>query len=490
MVLESRETSETHHGAIQRTANQLGYSASSIRRWVADAETPATSVDGTANTEPAEGPDQNSAIDEPAGQTYAVTTTSADTIDTDSAIEESVTLYDLTQAIIRYKVLVIVGASLILLLVLGMSFTIENGSLAPRGDAKYESGVQISVVAPGTESLSSPEPSDSLSAVASGYADLLSSGEAADAIGQMSGYSLPDPLTATVGGGDVPLISTSVVGPTSDLAQAAALNAFEWLSQKIQQPLNPQPAVEPVPIVEVPVELDGPFSASVTVEIDASLVSVPGELLVLVDTSRGIPIAVPVSEQAGGAVEAVATLEPSTSIRLLLEARDGTRLDVLRLVLEQLPSSAPGFPSLTIALAANAIHGVGVDDEATWVFDSSAVTTNWIPGVPETEEATTESQQFQIALITAEPSSFQIGGRRGPLLGFAVLLIGFIGLLSIVVVVDTWRRQRHEDETSEAEPVVMSGGQTGVPAEIQVATETEVALHVSLDAGDSTHADR
>lgn len=469
LVFQMRQELGTTDGTVARVAAQLGYGRDSVRRWVAQAEIDAEDPASVSSAEWVRIYNRESVRTQPvppaARDPYD---TQVDVSDVQVPREGTVTLYALTQAIARYKVAVSVGLALLVLFVLGMSFTFEDGGPAPRGEAKFESGIQISVVAFGTEDLSTPQPSAELAAAASGYADLLSSAEAADVIGQMSGYKLTEPLITTTGEREVPLITATVSGPTSDQAKSAAVNAFEWLALKIQQPLSPVPAAEPDPVPEASVDLDEPFTSRIAVEVDASLASVPEDILVLVDTGRGLEMAVPVSKQAGGTVDSAAILEPNASIRLLLDTTDGTRIDTLVLVPEELPTTAPAFPVFAIGLDAGAVRTVDSGGEAVWRFDSSEISSNWIPGTPAAEEVLEQPQQYRIALITDEPSSIQTAGRRGPLLGLAVLLIGLIGLLTAVIIADTWHSQRIEQAFSEGGPLNATDGTSEVPAKTEL----------------------
>ena len=360
------------------------------------------------------------------------------------------TLYDLGQAIFRYRRFLFIGLGVLLIVVLALALDFGDGTLQWRGSAKYESGYQISVVAPGTVSLSEPETGDNLDSAASAYADLLSSGEAAQAVGDMTGYRLGEPIVAIVSD-DAPIISATVIGPTYDDAVAAALNSFEWLAQKIRQPLNAKPPVVIDPFVP-DVRLDEPFTTSMTVDVDESLFSVDNDLFVIIrggfESGPRQTIVVPVADRAGTSVLGAVAVDPNGSILMNLERADATPYGQLRLVPDPLPDSAKAYPSIEIGLGPAAVDSIVVEDEDTgeatriWRLNPAAITTQWLPGTPASAAIETTTEQFQIALLTDSPVALQIGGRRGPLLGFAVLIVGLIGLLAAVIIADTWRRDR------------------------------------------------
>jgi len=409
-----------------------------------------------------------------------------------------VTIYDLTQAIGRHKKFLLVGFGVLILGVLVLTLEFGDGGIQWRGGLKYESSFQISVVAPGTKSLNEPETADNLNGAASAYADILASGEAAEAIGIAAGYQLEEPVSASVSR-DAPIISASVIGPTPDEAKDAARSSFVWLAAKIQQPINAQPPVSRPPVVSE-VILDAPFDSAVTVVLDEGLSSVDGDVFIIVDAGAGKTIAVPIADRAGSTVSGAATLEPSGSIVLNLENADGTPYDLLRLVPEPLPRSATAYPSMEIQLGAQSVAAdvivVDEEDVEVWVFASGDITTEWIPGTPELRRETVTTSQFQIAMLTDEPTALQIGGRRGPLLGFTVLIVGAIALLAAVIVADTWRRDRDAHEISDVnfDPGEPPTGR--VPAAIapeELASETqggEVSLDVEImedfDTSDET----
>jgi len=369
-----------------------------------------------------------------------------------------VTIYELAQAIGRHKRFLLTGLSLLVLFVLILTFSYEDGGIVWRGGLKYESEFQVSVVAPGTKSLSEPRTADNLRSAAVAYADLLASEEAAVNIGELTGFLLSEPVETRTNG-ESPVIRATIIGPSPDLAKSAANNAFNWLAAKIQQPIDAQPPVETTQTTPE-VVLSGPFNSSITIVLTDTLSSVDDDVFVLVDVGPAQPIAVPVAARAGSSIATAATLEASGSLLMNLELSDGTFQDTLRLAPDPLPQSLPVYPSLEVRFDSGSIRiGQDEDEQPVWLFRPSAITTTWIPGTLDPIAPVT-TQQFQIAMLTDNPTAIQIGGRRGPLVGFAVLIVGLILLLSGVIVAEAWRRDR---DTREVSPLRISSEASVAP---------------------------
>lgn len=397
------------------------------------------------------------------------------------------TIYDLTEAIARYKRFLLVGFSVLALAVLVLTFEFADGGIQWRGGLKYESAFQISVVLPGTKSLNEPQVGDSLNGAALAYSDLLSSGEAAEAIGKTAGYQLSETVDADVSR-DSPIISATVIGPTPDLVRAAAESSFAWLTQKITQPLDSQPPVATVPVTPS-VTLNQPFSSSITVLLDQGLKGVDADLLLIVDAPQSQSFVVPIGDRAGTEVVGGAVLEPNGSLGLSLETTGGIEYDALRVVPDPLPRSAVAFPTLDIRIGRNGVDSVRNENgEILWELDSRDIEVEWIPGIAEVPGDPVITQQFQIAMLTDQPSTVQIGGRRGPLLGISALIVGSIGMLAAVVVADTWRRDRDQHEVSSDVTIAPSATESeGMSVDVEIldvsdtASGSEPQLHPADD---------
>jgi hypothetical protein len=140
-----------------------------------------------------------------------------------------------------------------------------------------------------------------------------------------------------------------------------------------------------------------------------------------------------------------------------------------------------------VRLGPGSIRSITDDDgEQTWTFRSEAVTSEWIEGAPISQQVAGANQQIQIAMLTSEPSATQIGGHRGPLIGFTVLLVGLIGMLTAVIVADTWQRDRNENEVSA---ILLPTEALGDP-DLQVAIQVSPAWPPKPGASESTQPDQ
>ena len=109
------------------------------------------------------------------------------------------TIYELSQALKRYRVPVIIAFTVLILAVLLMSFTIEDGSPSFRSGLKYESSVQIAVVNRNLDSLTTTDATPGeLEGNANLYAQLLGSDEAAKWIGEQNGFKLEEAVSTDV----------------------------------------------------------------------------------------------------------------------------------------------------------------------------------------------------------------------------------------------------------------------------------------------------
>ena len=139
------------------------------------------------------------------------------------------TIYQLTQAVLRRKRFVAIAGLLVLLLAMAAGFKIDGG-LAWRSGQKWEASVQIAVVTPGNDSLANAETRTDFRNAAALYAGLLQSNEAAAAIGEANGFELDDPVTAELAD-DSSLITATLIAPTEEQAGAGALSIFDYLSE-------------------------------------------------------------------------------------------------------------------------------------------------------------------------------------------------------------------------------------------------------------------
>ena len=346
------------------------------------------------------------------------------------------TIYDLTQAILRYKWVVLGAFVLLMAAVLAMSFTLQDGKPGWRLGAKYESSVQIAVLDPGIESLSrATAPSSELFGAAALYAALLGTDEASQYVGGENGYKL-DEAIKTDTARDAPLITASVFAPSQEQAIGAALSTFTYLEAKLQTPLATADLPSPPTTVVV---LDGPFESFLIFNANDGLAVLPEDLFLVIDSGIGGSTTVPLSSMAGRAVPTRATLSPVMTFTLSLQdgGEEGV-LDLRRVAPPALPTTqVTETPELVLTLGPDAVRR-GVEN---WELDTDGIRLHWEDSAITAEDAL-PGKDVQIALLTPIPGTLSIGGRRGPIVLVAALLVGTVLILSSVIVTDTWRGER------------------------------------------------
>ncbi|NHZ70229.1 MAG: hypothetical protein GWP18_01160 [Proteobacteria bacterium] len=397
------------------------------------------------------------------------------------------TLYDLGLALKRYRRVIFIAFSLLFVIVMLMTFTIRDGKPAFRATLKYDSGVQIAVVAPGTDSLITGT-GGSFAGAASLYASLLGSSEAADWIGDENGFKLESAVDASTERNSS-IIIAQVTGPTPEQARGAALSTFDWLSKRLLEPIETSDF--PSPPTTVPqIVLDGPFSSFTEITIGPGLEGVDGDLFLFVDIGSSGSIPLPLQQSAGTTVRTDTTLEPLTTVVLTLSTAADEVLDTIRLAPEPLPRIVDALPELFIDIPDGSVQRTSLGDEGgtTWTFNSSSITLTWEDGAATASVTEVETASVDLALLTPEPGFTASGGRRGPILAIAALLVGAVLILTGVIVADTWRRERDARRltTNEAQEVTdhpqPNGSTQGrVGTDIPASTDIEVQT-TSLDS--------
>jgi hypothetical protein len=361
------------------------------------------------------------------------------------------TIYQLTQAILRRKRFVIIAGLVVLLLSLAAGFKFDGG-LAWRSGQKWEASVQIAVVTPGNDSLAIAETRADYRNAAALYAGLLQSNEAAAAIGEANGFELDDPVTAVVAN-DSSLITATLIAPTEEQAGSAALSVFDYLSDQLSRPLTPsgnQPATEAVPTIE----LAGSFESELTMSLDPGLTDLPDDLFLRTDSEVGSSLVLPIARSAGQDITIDATLASVMTLVVTLEDATGAQLDTVRLAPPSVEGHSAYYPALMLSLGAGAISsGADSDEEETWEIRESALSVTWQPGAPVSSEAGSGLVPVDVALVTTDPAPALIGGRRGPIILGVVILLGAVLILTVVVVAESWNRERQAAMAVPAGPL-------------------------------------
>lgn len=354
-------------------------------------------------------------------------------------------IYDLSRALGRYKWTVLASFFVLFAIVGAMTFKLVDGKPTWRASAKYDSSVQIAVIPPGIDSLTTASVrSGEMSDAAVLYRGLLGTDEAALFIAEAAGYRLDEAVRATVDS-DAALITASVYGPTPEKAQAAALSTFDYLEQKLQIPLRiadlPEPS-EPI------IVLDGPFESTMIHTVDGTHSVLPTDLFLIVDSGLDDPTTLPIASRAGQSVGSRTTLSPVMALTLTLQNNDQGVLDVVRVAPPAPQSRVARVPELELELRSGAIVATGADpddpdeEELPWELDASRITVTWQEPTSVLVDVPVPGQDVQIALLTPEPGWLAVGGRRGPIVLVAALIVGTVLILSGVIVTDAWRREQ------------------------------------------------
>ncbi|MDJ0791803.1 MAG: hypothetical protein QNJ71_07885 [Acidimicrobiia bacterium] len=350
------------------------------------------------------------------------------------------TIYELSQALKRYRVAVIIAFTVLILAVLLMSFTIEDGSPSFRSGLKYESSVQIAVVNRNLDSLTTTDATPGeLEGNANLYAQLLGSDEAAKWIGEQNGFKLDEAVSTDVERGST-VITATVIAPTADQARAAALSTFDWLSLKLLEPVTT--ADFPSPPTTLPtVDLDGQFTSFLNVIVDQNAARNPDGLFLTVEIG-GIPT-VTLAMSEAGTTRTRATLQRIMTLVLTLTDSGDQVLDTIRIAPPPGPTQVQVPPELTLVLGERSIRVNSTEDDGiTTTFSTNDIETFWSDGFVTVQEQLEATNEVGLALLTTEPGFLTSGGRRGPILAAAMLVVGTLLILAVVIVADTWRSQR------------------------------------------------
>lgn len=351
------------------------------------------------------------------------------------------TIYDLTEALKRHRVFLIAGFAIIIIAMLAVTLKFEDGSIGWRASQRYQSSIQIAVISPETDSLTTTDSrNERLQSAASLYASLIGTDEAKIEVGEAAGFEFEDPIAVSVDN-DAAVITTTVIAPSPEQAIAAAQEVFVWLKDKLLEPLVIAELAPEVTTTTIGlIALDQPFDSAIAIGFDSSLDSVSGRLFVQVSTELEDELTLAVADNAGSVITTSALLSPTESVVLRLVDADNEVLDTLRTAPPTLPQLVDSVPALSVRLNQGAVRGG--TDSAT--LSQAAISIDWVSGVQVSPEAVElePTNETEIAVLTAEFGIAPIGGKQGPITMIAILLIGTVLLLSGVVVAESWRNAK------------------------------------------------
>jgi hypothetical protein len=226
---------------------------------------------------------------------------------------------------------------------------------------------------------------------------------------------------------------------------------FVWLTNKLQEPLVTAELTDNTTPTTIPgFCLSGPFDSSVAVSFAEALGLVRSDVFVQFAIDEDDPITLAVAANAGRSVSSGATLRPTVSMVMRLIGANEEVLDTTRIAPPPLPAFVESIPAVAIDLGPSSI--IAANGGATGSINPLAVEISWVDGgrtvIADPEPADTNS--IEIAVLTSEIGVAAIGGRRGPITAFAVLLVGSLILLAVVIVSESWRRAKIAAETQES----------------------------------------
>ncbi len=367
---------------------------------------------------------------------------------------EMLDVYEFTQALRRQRRLLIIGAVLLLVGTFLLTFKPSANGLEPRIGPRYETSVRMVVTDGGIDTLAKATSGGEAMAQTAGFFQTLLMGpDAVRDIAAATGVGIHE-FQATNAGA---MMTVRTVADTPEGAVATAMGAYDWLTERLDEPLE---LIDVTPTTEAPSLLDeeGRIDAAVLLDVSPAFAE---------DTDLWVTMAID-GAQFKSASLADAALEdvtvPSVNIRpgseLTLQLEDVTRnqLDSIALTIPELsgPDNAPH--TLHLRLDRDAVIGIettaGAEGEsperdvsgAELVPERTALT--WEVG-EIAEAAPPAPASIGISLLTKDPIPLLTGARRGPVLALAALFGGAFALFALAIAVDSWK-QAHRNRTANA----------------------------------------
>ncbi len=144
-------------------------------------------------------------------------------------------VFEFTQALRRQRRFLMIGGLLLGLAVFLMTFQVSGSGVEARVGPRYTTSVRMVVAPADTSSLRTAPTSDAMMAeTAAFFATLLTSPEASLQIQQETGVGV-DEMTVTADG---VVITVATTAATAEDAVATALGAFDWLTDRVDEPLE------------------------------------------------------------------------------------------------------------------------------------------------------------------------------------------------------------------------------------------------------------
>jgi hypothetical protein len=356
-------------------------------------------------------------------------------------------VFEFTQALRRQRRFLIVGGLLLGFAVFLMTFQVSSGGLQARIGPRYTTSVRMVVAPADTSSLGTAPTTDAVMAEsASFFATLLTSPDAALQIEQASGASL-DELSVTVEG---VVITVATVAATPEDAVATATGAFDWITSRIDEPLEAN-AVAPAATQPSLVDSEGRLSTGLVVDASPAFATDGLGLWVNVVSEGDVLETVSLADAALEAVPATAVAVPlGADLTIHLEDVDHTELDHATLEIPPLPGPDSLPYELVLRIDRGSLTGLPQAAEGGAAASSSdlsdvemqpdRIQLSWRRPESTLAAAPVTPQPVGLVLLTEDPIPLETGARRGPMIFLGGLLGGAFALVCVAIAIDGWRQ--------------------------------------------------
>ena len=354
-------------------------------------------------------------------------------------------VYEFTQALRRQKRFLAIGAVLLTCVVLFLTFEVSSGGLQPRIDPRYMATVKMVVAPAGADSLSAAPAVDAqgMAQNASFFTSLVLSPDATLQIEQATGADIEE-MTAFSEG---PAITVTTTASTPEGAKATALASFDWLAQRLSEPLS---MVDLSTSADAPSLLDEDGSLSTSLIIDASPAFVTdGDGLWLDIVTDDATTAVSLVDAGTEPSSAAVMASPGGELALRLEDVGNNELDTAQVAVPDLPGPDNVPHVLTVRIDRGAVAGVVAATEDHPVDVSGAelvldrVDVAWQPASALAAATGQNPSPVGLILATEDPVPLVTGARKGPIITMGALFGGLFALMAMALAIDSWKQAHH-----------------------------------------------
>ena len=364
-------------------------------------------------------------------------------------------VFEFTQALRRQRRFLMIGGLLLGLAVFLMTFQVSGSGVEARVGPRYTTSVRMVVAPADTSSLRTAPTSDAMMAeTAAFFATLLTSPEASLQIQQETGVGV-DEMTVTADG---VVITVATTAATAEDAVATALGAFDWLTDRVDEPLELHD-VSPEGGQQSPDDADGTLTTTLVIDASPAFATDGVGLWVTVlsagEVIESVSLADAAIETGAGTTVVVPT---GGDLTVQLEDVDRSELDRATLEIPPAPIADGGPHELVVSIDRGSLTGLPVaadGESAGGTADLSAVDMeperidlSWRQS--ESALLTPASRPVGLVLLTEDPIPLETGARRGPMIFLGALLGGAFALITIAIAIDGWRQAYRTEASSRA----------------------------------------